>query len=323
MMQIKCEMCGSSNMVKEDSLYVCKHCGMKYSPEEAKKMMVEIEGAVKIDDTEELSNLYVLARRARDNKDTDGILKYYGDILRKDPMSWEASLFLLVYDHTERVLAETEQSCQKFLNGISSIVDLVKDTVEDDEERKNAYSEVSRYTVWATENILSVTQKYEDIFKERRSQILTYLHNITYTFANQMQNNFPKGEYADSIILCAKQGVKLQSLKMNAYVPLNNEAERKTYLEWVRYIKQYDPRYWAPSIPGVTSQQIESGHTIEEIEEENLLQEVKELEENEKAEKKASVLGCVVVLILLILAFFFVKWAFGWILGDIGKWFGL
>ena len=51
MKKIVCEMCGSSDLIKEDGLYVCQSCGTKYSVEEAKKLMVEgtveIKGTVK------------------------------------------------------------------------------------------------------------------------------------------------------------------------------------------------------------------------------------------------------------------------------------
>ena len=48
-------MCGSTDFVKEDGLFVCQSCGIKYSLEEAKKLMVE--GTVKIDKTDEVHNL--------------------------------------------------------------------------------------------------------------------------------------------------------------------------------------------------------------------------------------------------------------------------
>ncbi len=39
MKQLTCEMCGSTNLLKEDGVFVCQECGTKYSVEEAKKMM--------------------------------------------------------------------------------------------------------------------------------------------------------------------------------------------------------------------------------------------------------------------------------------------
>ena len=41
MKQLTCEMCGSNDMLKQDGVFVCQSCGIKYSVEEAKKMMIE------------------------------------------------------------------------------------------------------------------------------------------------------------------------------------------------------------------------------------------------------------------------------------------
>ena len=41
MKQLTCEMCGSTELLKQDGVFVCQICGTKYSVEEAKKMMAE------------------------------------------------------------------------------------------------------------------------------------------------------------------------------------------------------------------------------------------------------------------------------------------
>lgn len=41
MKALTCEMCGSTNLIKEDGVFVCQSCGTKYSVEEARKMMGE------------------------------------------------------------------------------------------------------------------------------------------------------------------------------------------------------------------------------------------------------------------------------------------
>ena len=41
MKRLTCEMCGSTDLIKQDGVFVCQTCGCKYSIEEAKKMMVE------------------------------------------------------------------------------------------------------------------------------------------------------------------------------------------------------------------------------------------------------------------------------------------
>ncbi len=44
MKKIVCEICESTDFVKDDGLFVCQGCGCKYSAEEAKKMMQEVSG---------------------------------------------------------------------------------------------------------------------------------------------------------------------------------------------------------------------------------------------------------------------------------------
>lgn len=41
MKKLICEMCGSAELIKQDGVFICQHCGCKYSVEEAKKMYVE------------------------------------------------------------------------------------------------------------------------------------------------------------------------------------------------------------------------------------------------------------------------------------------
>ena len=37
MKQMVCEMCGGTDLIKQDGVFVCQTCGTKYSIEEAKK----------------------------------------------------------------------------------------------------------------------------------------------------------------------------------------------------------------------------------------------------------------------------------------------
>lgn len=61
MKRLTCEMCGSTDLVKQDGFFVCQTCGTKYSVEEAKKMMiegtVEVQGTVKTDLSDQINNL--------------------------------------------------------------------------------------------------------------------------------------------------------------------------------------------------------------------------------------------------------------------------
>ena len=56
-----CELCGSNNLIKEDGLFTCQHCGTRYTLEEARKL---ITGTVKIDNTEMIGNYLMMAENA-------------------------------------------------------------------------------------------------------------------------------------------------------------------------------------------------------------------------------------------------------------------
>ena len=90
MKQLVCEMCGSTDMIKQEGVFACQNCGTKYSVEEARKMMVEIEGTVKIDNSSAIANYLSMAKNAFDannNKETEN---YCNKVIEMDPNNYEA-----------------------------------------------------------------------------------------------------------------------------------------------------------------------------------------------------------------------------------------
>lgn len=94
MKKLTCEMCGSTELIKQDGVFVCQTCGCKYSIEEARKMMVEgtveVTGTVKVDNSAAIENYLDMARNALDasnNKEADD---YCNRIIEMDVTNWEA-----------------------------------------------------------------------------------------------------------------------------------------------------------------------------------------------------------------------------------------
>ena len=91
MKQLRCEMCGSSDLIKQDGVFVCQSCGCKYSVEEARKMMVEVEGTVevtgtvKVDDSEKKSKYLNMAFEARKAGNYDECGDYANRVLEMEP----------------------------------------------------------------------------------------------------------------------------------------------------------------------------------------------------------------------------------------------
>ena len=149
MKQIKCEMCDSVDLIKQDGVYVCQYCGTKYSVEEARKMMVEVagtvsvKGTVELDTSKELSNLYQLARRAKNENNGENAAKYYDMILLKDPNSWEASFYVVYFKATECKIAQIESAGISVSNCINTVLNLIKNNLSSKHEQKLAYTEVA------------------------------------------------------------------------------------------------------------------------------------------------------------------------------------
>ena len=96
MKPLTCEMCGSTNIIKQDGVFVCQSCGTKYSVEEARKMMIEgtvaIEGIVKVDKSGEALNLLKLANAALDSENGEEAYSYANRALEADPNNADAWL---------------------------------------------------------------------------------------------------------------------------------------------------------------------------------------------------------------------------------------
>ena len=91
MKAIVCELCGSNEFVKEDKYFVCQYCGTKYSVEDAKKLLVE--GTVKIDESNKLSNMLKNAEDLYYDGKTEEAYKLFGEVLNIDTKCSRAILY--------------------------------------------------------------------------------------------------------------------------------------------------------------------------------------------------------------------------------------
>lgn len=94
MKQLTCEMCGSTDLMKQDGVFVCQSCGTKYSVEEAKKMMVEgtveVAGTVKVDDSAKIENYQTMAESAYEAGNKQEAESYCNKIIEIDPANYKA-----------------------------------------------------------------------------------------------------------------------------------------------------------------------------------------------------------------------------------------
>ena len=149
MQTLKCEMCGSNEIVKQEDLFVCQICGTKYSVEAARKMM----GVVAIDKSGEADNLYARAEQFFNEGNLREAEKYIPRILDIDANHASA---LALKDGIENTIRNNETKSfikSKIGNGLRSpstqeleylldIKNKVKDFPELQEQFNQVWSEL-------------------------------------------------------------------------------------------------------------------------------------------------------------------------------------
>lgn len=94
MKQLTCELCGSTDIIKQDGAFVCQSCGCKYSLEEARKLMsdgaIAVAGAVRQDNGTAISNFMDMARNAIDAGNNREAENYCNRVIELDITNWEA-----------------------------------------------------------------------------------------------------------------------------------------------------------------------------------------------------------------------------------------
>ena len=147
MKEIVCEVCGSNDLVKEDGCFICQYCGAKYSPEEAKRLIVEVNGKVDVsgskvtvDNTSFVERSLENARRAKAKEDWEECEKYYNMVEQYEPTNIEA-IFYSSYGKARMALVDSdrfkrEQKIKVLKNSISVIDDNYDNSPDKYEENK-------------------------------------------------------------------------------------------------------------------------------------------------------------------------------------------
>ncbi|MBQ3549891.1 MAG: ankyrin repeat domain-containing protein [Clostridia bacterium] len=139
MKKIVCEMCEGTEFAKVDGMFVCQNCGTKYSPEEAKALMVEVEGevqdTVKAENTSSVEKNLASARRAKQKENWKDVEKYYSMVEQDDPTNIEA-VFYSAFAQVKLALleAESKDKRQNVFNILSKAVSEIGETYDNTNE---------------------------------------------------------------------------------------------------------------------------------------------------------------------------------------------
>ena len=207
MKRLQCEICGSTDIIKQNGVFVCQSCGIKYSLEEAKKMMidgvVEVTGSVGIDKTTDLKKWFSLARRAKSSNDIGNASKYYTLIYEQNPSNWESWF----YSQYFRLFLEQNNS-NNFANEIHDIFETMWQQVEE-QDRNDTIKDI---LVHLNElPALCQKVKYE---KEKKNKEEKRNRDFEYGLFNLVANSFSyfqkrTDNYGDQLISLAMSGLKI------------------------------------------------------------------------------------------------------------------
>lgn len=165
MKQLTCEMCGSTDLLKQDGVFVCQTCGTKYSIEDAKKMMVE--GTVKVDNSEQIENFLSIALTALNGDNAWKCIQYCDKILEINSNN-SAALILKA-----RALIKTYQLDESF-ECIKQAINLC--TLSEDDKKFVAQSLYEKFSIHY--NIKELLGKiYDGYNKELLASLSTIFYN--------------------------------------------------------------------------------------------------------------------------------------------------
>lgn len=257
MKQMVCEMCGGTDLQKEDGVFVCKSCGCKYSVEEARKLMIEgtvdVTGStVKVDTSAELKNLYELARRAKTDGNSENAQKYYDQILIKDPSSWEANFYSTFYQSTNCKIGEIGMAAIRVSNCEDTVLKLIKENVSDSEEQRKAVDEVAARSILIADMLFNAYKNYYDNIdiQIKNRYVQEYANNcaacrdILYTCGNQIIAVFGNA-YGDIAAACWKVAVKQHNILNGVFT--DKQGNASVINSYNEKIKKYDSSYIAPT----------------------------------------------------------------------------
>lgn len=256
MKQLTCEMCGSTDLMKQDGVFVCQSCGTKYSVEEAKKMMVEgtvdVTGStVKVDTSAELANLYQLARRAKTDNNSENAQKYYGQIIVKDPSSWEANFYTTYYQSMNCKIGEIGMASIRISNCEDTVFNLIKENVTDLDEQRKAVDEVAARLISISNMLFNAYKNHYDGISAqiKANYVQEYANNcaaardIVYNGGNWIVKIFGDA-YGDIAAACWTLGVRQHNILNSVFS--DKQLNANIIKEYNDKIKKYNPSYQAP-----------------------------------------------------------------------------
>ena len=255
MNELKCELCGSNNLVKQDGLFVCQSCNARYSLEEAKKMMFGNETTTAdVNNSPQLQNLYNLARRSLNSEDFTAAWDYYKQILIIDPHSWEA-LFYTIYCRSKTIKMEEFVIFEGIiLKTLKKILTSIRNNVTDENKQKEIINEITDKTLEMTDKFYNVSKHYYNIelhqnLRAEKKYVEEYINRcsnaelILRIFGDSLMSLFGV-KYSDLAVKVWKQSIEYRMTRIPDTA--KSPESKKIVDKYASKILIHDPSYVTP-----------------------------------------------------------------------------
>ena len=202
---------------------------------------------------EKLEDLYRLARRAKDGNDLEEAQKYYRMIAEEKPDDWEAEFFSVYYRAMNYENEGISNAANRLNNCEERVLNLIKDRVENVEDRKKAIDSVQGDLLFGSYILFaSAKEYYNGISAQLRGNYTQeYLNNgcaardVLYKFGDRVIKIFGE-EYQRVAVGSWITAVEIHKEMMEFFT--NKEYNKSLILSYVSKIQKYDSTYETPEI---------------------------------------------------------------------------
>lgn len=259
---IICEMCGSTNLIKQDGVYVCQSCGTKYSVEEARKMMVEgtvdTKGTFSTNVSSELDNLYEIARRAKDTNNSENAAKYYDMVLVKDPKSWEANFYVVYYQSMSCKIGEIASAATNVTNCLQTVLTLIKQNISEYSDQHRIIEEITDRTISLGTMLFNASINHYNQFASANGTANEMANNLYltgkmgYMLGDLIESMFDKNAFKDAIIKAWNFGIQCNADSGRVYWAANGnikEPQQQIANSYASKIKELSPEATITNTP--------------------------------------------------------------------------
>lgn len=264
MKAIVCEMCGSKDLIKQDGEYVCQNCGTKYTIEEARKLMVEV------DNTQKMANLYERARKSLEVGDIEHISEYYKEILDNQPKDWEAYFYTYLYEYPTFKNGEAWSVGAKLGRTIPSAYDMAVEDCSPEE----ATDRIVTITKKVTDRLIGIAntgvallrqyeQTYHDMYNRMRPTTINTIANCLDAFSPiekkceeiiNSHDEIDKEKCRDALLYLCMSRYKLSDLQFEPYIGLKERLfQPYIILGYAKKVHELDPSFVVPSTESKTN----------------------------------------------------------------------